>query len=204
MPRAFVKELPQWAEPAIQAISYWMGWNHVRYRHWPLTEGALVAELQRLIASNIGSDEALCAEVDVKYLCDPKLTTDEKIRGGRVDIVITKKVKGQRPNDKQVRENVVAIIEVKRAKQWNKIKEDIVRLSMLSSHLGASVRSFVIVTSEAKPFEKRFAKNGKALKPIQSLDNAEYKVLRLCRATAALGQSKAPHCACIVEVRPRG
>jgi hypothetical protein len=202
MAKTLVKELPKWAEPALQGISYWIGWNYARYPHWPLTEGALVAELQRLIASNIDSDEALCAEVNVEDLLNPKLTNDE-IRPGRVDIVLVKKIKGQRLDAHRVREDAVAIIEVKRSGPWNKIEEDIVRLSCLERHLGDSARSFVIITSQAKSFGKHFAKDGVALKPWQSLGDAEYKVRRLCRATAALSGRSSSHCACIIEVRAR-
>ena len=202
---------PPWAEPALQAIAFWIGWNHTRYRHWPLTEGALVGELQRLIASEIASGEVLCAEVGVNDLCGSVKSGDATIRQGRVDLVLATKVndkeKGRAPKGAEFREEAVALIEVKRSQSgWGKIRDDIVRLSALSHHLNEGVRCFVIVTSEGGfgPLLGRLVNRKKrtALKGWQSLDgaNVKYRVRRLCRAQATLSPSNSAHCACLVEV----
>lgn len=197
---------PKWAEPALQAITFWIGWNHTRYRHWPLTEGALANELQRHIASGIDPNEVLCAEVDVKHLRDPTKSDDATIREGRVDLVLATKVKKRSPRNSEFCKSAKALIEIKRSKSGRKqIEDDILRLSQLSQHLNKGARCFLIVISEAGSLPPRFATEGTAVKGRQYLDNAKYpnvryRVRRLCRAQAARNSSKSAHCACLVEV----
>jgi hypothetical protein len=204
MRAAAVSGLPGWAG-ALQGIAYWIGWNHTRYPHWSLTEGALVGELQRLIAGNILSNQMLCAEVDVKDLCSlhpGELDGSDQFGTGRVDMVIVRKGKNKSEKIFDVHKNALAVIEVKRSENsWTEIKNDIDRLAFLSQHLGDKVRFFVIVTSEAKSVRAQFAKKDRARKGWQSTDQAEYRVRRLYRAQSALCRSKSPHCACLVEVR---
>ena len=61
-------DVPGWTDAALQGITFWIGWNHTKFRYWPLTEGAIVAELQRLINANLETDEALFCEVGANNL----------------------------------------------------------------------------------------------------------------------------------------
>src|ERR1019366_9228263 len=137
MRAASVRGLPQWAS-ALQGLAYWIGWNHTRYPYWPLTEGALVGELQRLIASAIPSNQFLRAEVDFNELCGhhaARVSESDQFRTGRADLVIVKNGKNRTVATSDVHSYAVALIEVKRSENsWTEIKKDIVRLARLSKY----------------------------------------------------------------------
>jgi len=40
---------PRWTQRALQGVAYWMGHRRCLYRDYPLSEGALVAEVCNLI-----------------------------------------------------------------------------------------------------------------------------------------------------------
>jgi hypothetical protein len=44
---------PKWAERALQGLAFWIGCRHSLYAHYPLSEGALVAEACNLIYANL-------------------------------------------------------------------------------------------------------------------------------------------------------
>ena len=118
-------DLPGWTDPALQGITYWMGWNHTKFRHWPLTEGAIVAELQRLIDSKLESDKALFPEVGA---CDLVKSTPfpKEIKGCRYDMVIAKKKQKEqndillRPKTEELFTYATAVIEVQRNEGFSK------------------------------------------------------------------------------------
>lgn len=59
---------PSWAEQALQGLAYWIGHRHALYRHYPLSEGALVAETCNLIHAHLKRGELLLCEERYKRL----------------------------------------------------------------------------------------------------------------------------------------
>lgn len=191
MPTEF-QEKPMWTDTVLQAITYWIGWNHTKYRHWDLTEGAIVAELQRLIASELDSDEALYAETYADTLINLNPFPEDVKRKEHYDLVIAKKHEGSRPDKNELHEFVTAVIEVKRNKSWNKIEEDIQKLARLAKYR-KNTRFFIIVTSEGKPMDDHLVvpvkngdfrgKKGNLPRIKNERKMAIYRVRRLCRAS---------------------
>ena len=214
-------DVPGWADSALQGITYWIGWNHTKFRHWPLTEGAIVAELQRLIDASLESNEALFPEVNAHNLVqlDP---FPADIKGCRYDMVVAKrkqqkKERWLRPATDELSQYATAVIEVKRNPAFQELKKDIRKLANLAKY-SKKTRFFVVVTSEGKPFTKDLAvkvNNGDyhAKKTMCSLNDgdgtstAKYKVRRLCRALSTVSpiankRQGGRHYACLIEVWP--
>ncbi len=56
-----LKKQPSWVERALQGVAYWMGHRRCLYRDYPLSEGALVAEVCNLIYANLPDTDFLNA-----------------------------------------------------------------------------------------------------------------------------------------------
>jgi hypothetical protein len=54
---------PRWTQRALQGVAYWMGHRRCLYRDYPLSEGALVAEVCNLIYANLPDHLELHCEV---------------------------------------------------------------------------------------------------------------------------------------------
>jgi len=93
-------KLPKWAEPLLQGLSYWLGYKKQLYRHYPLSEGAIIGEALHLIYSNIGEGEKLECEVMYNMLNE----NINHMGNARADIVI------KNPNDIPIH-----VIETKRS-----------------------------------------------------------------------------------------
>ena len=122
-------DVPGWTDAALQGITFWIGWNHTKFRYWPLTEGAIVAELQRLINANLETDEALFCEVGANNLVNADPLAEE-INGCRYDMVVaTKTEQGNhrwvRPATDDLTQCATAVIEVKRNCAFGEVKKDI-------------------------------------------------------------------------------
>ncbi len=72
---------------SLQALAFWIGYQDERYRHHDLPEGAIVAELTRLIYGNVENGLSVKCEVlysdlsnvdgwDAKSLADIAITDD--------------------------------------------------------------------------------------------------------------------------------
>lgn len=48
-----LQKQPVWVDRALQGVTYWMGHRRCLYRDYPLSEGALVAEVCNLIYANL-------------------------------------------------------------------------------------------------------------------------------------------------------
>ena len=58
-----LNKYPSWIERALQGITYWIGHRRCFYRSYPLSEGALVAEVCNLIHANLPDALSLMCEV---------------------------------------------------------------------------------------------------------------------------------------------
>src|SRR5688572_19778057 len=87
------KDLPAWVHKALQGITYWIGHRRCLYRHYPLAEGALVAEICNLIHANLPDRFLLKCEVQYSdFIGIDEKPTVLKERA-RVDLVIAQKSK---------------------------------------------------------------------------------------------------------------
>lgn len=90
------KGLPVWAMQALQGVTYWIGHRRCLYRHYPLAEGALVAEICNLIHANLPDSLTLTCEVQYSKLL-PNAPKPEKggkekqilMQRARADLVIS-------------------------------------------------------------------------------------------------------------------
>jgi hypothetical protein len=173
-----------------------------------MAEGALVAEFQRLVYSNIDENEVLLAEESIANLVGATSARDCEFGGGRVDAVIaTKTSDGRVPKGREVGKHAVAVIEVKRAQaSREKIEGDLRRLSKLAGCMeGKNTRFFLIVGSQASPLGSQFAEGGKAIRGKQKISGACFTVRRVCKAATTFDEKKGiskAHYVCLIEAFP--
>src|SRR5260370_14583075 len=86
-----LKKQPVWVKRALQGVTYWMGHRRCLYRDYPLSEGALVAEVCNLIYANLPQDLQLLCEV--QYSSFVKCDRMPQILQGRIraDLVVAEK-----------------------------------------------------------------------------------------------------------------
>jgi hypothetical protein len=68
-----IKKQPLWIERAMQGGAYWMGHRRCLYRDYPLSDGALVAEVCNLIYANLPRELQLLG-VSVESSRNPTLS----------------------------------------------------------------------------------------------------------------------------------
>src|ERR1039458_7972154 len=82
---------PVWVERALQGVTYWMGHRRCLYRDYPLSEGALVAEVCNLIYANLPEALQLLCEVQYSGFVESN-PMPEILRGRiRVDLVVAER-----------------------------------------------------------------------------------------------------------------
>ena len=107
---------PSWAERALQGLVFWVGHRRALYHHYPLSEGALVAETCNLIHANLDQDKRLLCERQYLKLLPAGHRLEAVHAKSRADIVVVR-----RPTQKQADgpgslvNSLEAVIEVKRA-----------------------------------------------------------------------------------------
>ncbi len=84
------KKQPVWVERALQGVTYWIGHRRCLYRDYPLSEGALVAEVCNLIHANLPEDLQLLREV--QYSTFVESDPMPKILQGRIraDLIVSR------------------------------------------------------------------------------------------------------------------
>lgn len=190
------EDWPVWIRPALQGVAYWIGHRRCLYRHYPLAEAALVAEICNLIHANLPDDLVLNCEVRYETLLRGKAHPDELSQKARADLVVSKKgPKGTEPSPQ-------FIIEVKRASASNKqIDTDLRRLAAVCKSHG-EVRAFMFLISEASRPKRFVTERGMALKRKRSIPDSEwfYQVRRTWKAAHAFEKRDRAQYACLVEV----
>src|ERR1039457_5416711 len=87
-----LKPFPPWARQALQGVAYWIGHRRCLYRDYPLSEGALVAEICNLIYASLPRDSVLLCEVQYsKLLDDAKDRPTELQVRSRVDLMVAER-----------------------------------------------------------------------------------------------------------------
>jgi hypothetical protein len=187
-------KLPHELEGALQALAYWIGYQHERYRHHPLSEGAIVDEFARLLSEKLGRDRGLvvCREHSIGAVSGNR-GDDAK----RFDVVV-----GSPSGNKA---NLVAepayCIEVKRASKA--YESDLERLRIAASESQGRWRGFAIVVGHARPEflnDKHKARRG----TFPSSNGVSFAVRRVVRAHGAVqAKPKSGHWVCVLETVPR-
>lgn len=192
-----VSKRPRWTQRALQGVVYWMGHRRCLYRDYPLSEGALVAEVCNLIYANLPDHLELHCEVPyakfVKFRELPEILQG-KIRA---DLVVAEKP--VRAGSDPVPE---FIIEVKRAStSKGSIDADFQRLAA-ARRLCPRARAFLFVISEANRPGRFVLKEGHSIggkHPItKSYDY--YRVRRTWKAAPAFNNREDAQYACLIEV----
>lgn len=87
-----LKKWPPWAKNALQGITHWIGHRRCLYRNYPLSEGALVAEICNLIHANLPDELTLLCEVQYSKLLHKYDKPAELTERARADLVVVEKV----------------------------------------------------------------------------------------------------------------
>ncbi len=98
--------LPLWVRRALQGVAYWIGHRRCLYKGYPLSEGALVAEVCNLIFANLPKDYGLRCEVQYSTFGE----RHNNAKRDRADLVVYKKASSGKEKS-----TPKFIIEVKRA-----------------------------------------------------------------------------------------
>lgn len=178
------KDLPSWSEPLLQGIAFWLGYKKQLYRHYPLSEGAIIGEACHIIYANISESDSLICEKMYKAM---------GVRGAgqtRADLVIIDKVT----------QNEKVIIEVKRNGASVKlINDDLKRLAEVKK-TKKNVRCFLLLVSESLRPKSFVNDNGMAVKKTIRFADFHANVRRACKATGSFRGKDSAHYACLIEV----
>ena len=173
---------PFWTENLLQGSAFWMGYKTQLYRHYPLTEGAIVGEAVSLISGTLKEGHKLECEVMYKNL---NVSTNSQ---KRADLVI-------KNND-----SIEAVIEVKRAKSSNKkVEEDFKRLAKFHES-NPSSRCFLLLVSQKFKPTNYINEKGEAVLTVVNGDNYIAKVRRACKAATSFKSKENAHYSCLIEV----
>lgn len=195
-----------WLENALQGLVFWIGHRRAMYRHYPLAEGALVAEVCNLLCAHLPNGLKLHPEVMYRRILPESTALSQMGPQARADLVVIDSAISGGGRNQNISSQVRIVIEVKRARAGMKlIREDLARLRSVVKASGGQVRGFLIVVSEAGcPHD--FVKGGKSLPglhPIQNaarLEEGSFRVRRTVKASASFSEKASAHYACLVEV----
>lgn len=192
---------PNWAEKALQGLTFWIGHRHSLYPKYPLGESALVAEICNLIFANLHPDEVLLCEKQYSRLM-PAGQCPHGVQARADIVVITGLSYAEADSRQSLAGNLLAVIEIKRASApKNQIDEDLKRLAELK-RCNPKARALLFVIAEARLPRRFVTAEGKAILGKQNIPRHEghFRVRRVCKAAASFSGKKSAHYACIIEV----
>lgn len=194
-----LKKQPFWVERALQGVTYWMGHRRCLYRDYPLSEGALVAEVCNLIYANLPETLQLLCEVQYSTFANGG-RLPEILRGRiRTDLVVADKT-GRSEEDPLPK----FIIEVKRASApASQINADLARLVAVR-RLCHGIRAFLFVISEARRPNRFVNANGHSIAGAHHIPDSDghYRVRRTWKAAHAFTKRDRAQYSCLIEVFP--
>lgn len=193
-----VEDLPDWVRPTLQGIAFWMGHRRCFYRSYPLTEGAMVAEVCNLLYANLNQDYVLECEVQISKLLETpqQPNADVTFQRARADLVISEK--------RDLLDDAIPkfVIEVKRGSaSKGQIDADLKRLATICAKK-RSIRGFLFVISEASRPARFVTDEGVSVKGNQNIPGTEwfYRVRRVYKAAHAYKSKDTAQYACVLEV----
>lgn len=194
-----LKKHPVWIDRALQGITYWIGHRRCLYRDYPLSEGALVAEVCNLIYANLPEALQLLCEVQYSAFVESN-PMPEMLRGRiRVDLVVA-----ERSERKEAEPIPKFIIEVKRAAApTRQINADLSRLAAVCG-LCRNVRAFMFLISEAERPRRFVTDDGHSILGAHHIPDCDghYRVRRTWKAAHAFTRRDRAQYACLIEVYP--
>lgn len=196
----------KWLETALQGLAFWIGHRHSLFRHYPLAEGALVAEACNLIQANIPHELVLFPECMYKNLLVDGAAIPEVGAQARADLVLCTKAALETGRNGNVAAHTRFVLEVKRADASKQlIDSDLIRLHNYLAQATPGTRCFLIVVSERKS-PKRFVKEGKSILGEHKIaaTDGHYRVRRSVKAAASFSGKSSAHYVCLIEVFLKG
>jgi hypothetical protein len=201
-------DIPQWASPALQGLTYWIGSQYALGLAANISEGAIAWELSRLLFAHRDAKRILEAEVLYRHI--PELNADGQLDGlrDRADLVIASRARPNRDEPYAVG-SVEALIEIKHSRSpkrlvWQDI--DFLGAQRQASH--KHVRAFMIYASVNQRPANFTQRSGAAIKPRNRTSPSQqtpYRVRRVCRATSLIPRQNPKaigHYAVLIEVAP--
>jgi len=187
------KDWPFWAGSALQGVTFWIGHRRCLYRHWPLSEGAIVAEVCNLIHANLPDKFHLQCEVRYSKIMDR--WPDALGVRARADLVVTESEKPK------------FVIEVKRGSASNAdIDADLHRLAVAYGKL-RTIQAYLMLVSEAHRPTRFVDKEGKSIRNAREVPKTKglfyYRVRRTWKAAHAFNVREHAQYACLIEVYPK-
>ena len=194
-----IKSWPKWMEKALQGVAYWIGHRRCLYRNYPLSEGALVAEVCNLIHANLSDNLLLLCEVQYSRFVGHDERPTELTERARADLVVAEEAlqAGAEPIPK-------FIIEIKRAAAPTaQINADLRRLAAVRV-VCPDIRTFLFVISEAQRPTRFVDEDGKSFLGKHEIPGSKghYRIRRTWKAAHAFTKPDRAHYACLVEVYP--
>jgi hypothetical protein len=167
------------------------------YKDYPLSEGALVAEICNLIHANLPDQLTLLCEVMYTKFLPGETHVDELTQRARADLAVADR-------SEHDDENVAAkfIIEVKRASApKTQIDADLRRLAAVR-RAHPSARTFMFLVSEAKRPDRFVSPRGASRLGKFEIDESRghYRVRRTLKAAHAFTKKGRAQYACLIEV----
>jgi len=179
-------KIPNWANPLLQGLSYWLGYKKQLFKHYPLSEGAIIGEAVHLIYANISEKDQLYCEVMYKTL-NKKLQVS--MGNQRADVVIKNKT------------DTNCIIEVKRIQATERlIEDDFLKLSRAKSEM-PNTRCFLLLVAQGRRPSNYVNEDGVAIRGFIHGGNYKLKVRRVCKASDTFKKIDNANYACLIEVQ---
>ena len=193
--------VPRWLNQTLQTLAFWVAYQNEVYRHHLLPEGAIVAEMTRLIDASISSDKTVIREPLYRNLLLEG--SGEWKLAVRADLAVKTR------HTTSTLSFYETIIEVKRASSSaDEIDKDLISLAQLRE-CNPQVRAFLVVVAQASLPGRWVEPNGIATPETESLSvtleagatfEVRYCVRRVVKAAASFkSMNKATYC-CLIEV----
>lgn len=191
-----------WMEAPLQGLAFWIGHRRALFRHYPLPEGALVAEACNLLQANKPDDVVLRPEYMYKNLVPTGNLPKDISSQSRADLVVCDV--GARHTDRaqNISNQVRFVLEVKRGDApKHLINKDLRRLQSFLHASSTDVRAFLLVASEAKA-PNMFVTDGQSIRgkvPING-STGYFMVRRTLKAAGSFSRKASANYVCLVEV----
>lgn len=154
-------DVPRWISQPLQTLAFWVAYQNEIYRHHPLPEGALVAELTRLIDSAVGHDMLVVREPMYRDVL-PQGSEDWQTRG-RADMAVIGR-------EQSSGHGCHAIVEVKRADAPMCQLDNDLRKLALYKQANKNARAFIVVVAQAGRPDRWVADDGVAVREEEVFD----------------------------------
>ena len=191
----------KWLDKPLQGLAFWIGHRRSLYHSYPLSEGALVAEVCNLIQANRPTGMVLLPEYEYRKLVPKNTIIPEVAKKARADLVLFHKSTERPSRSDNISLNVRLVIEVKRGSADNaKIDEDLRRLYNYLCVSNNDARALLFVISESRP-PNRFVSGGKAVRRKITIKNCDghFLVRRTLKAARSLCKKETAHYVCLIE-----